>query len=38
VARLRRKIETGEDRLIQSVPGVGYVLRLRPDDGGREAR
>ena len=27
VARLRRKIDTGEERRIQSVPGVGYVLR-----------
>ncbi|HBL30476.1 MAG TPA: DNA-binding response regulator, partial [Acidobacteria bacterium] len=27
VARLRRKIETGEGRLIHAVPGVGYVLR-----------
>jgi DNA-binding response OmpR family regulator len=27
IARLRRKIEGGEGRLIQAVPGVGYVLR-----------
>jgi DNA-binding response OmpR family regulator len=27
LARLRRKIESGDDRLIHSVPGVGYVLR-----------
>ncbi len=27
VARLRRKIEVGEERKIHSVPGVGYVLR-----------
>jgi len=27
VARLRRKIETGDERWIQAVPGVGYVLR-----------
>lgn len=27
LARLRRKIESGERRLIHSVPGVGYVLR-----------
>jgi DNA-binding response OmpR family regulator len=27
LARLRRKIESGEGRLIHTVPGVGYVLR-----------
>ena len=27
LARLRRKIESGERRLIHAVPGVGYVLR-----------
>ena len=27
VARLRRKIEKGDERLIHAVPGVGYVLR-----------
>jgi two-component system OmpR family response regulator len=27
LARLRRKVEGGDERLIQSVPGVGYVLR-----------
>lgn len=27
VARLRRKIERGDERLIHAVPGVGYVLR-----------
>lgn len=27
LARLRRKIESGDERLIHSVPGVGYVLR-----------
>lgn len=27
VARLRRKIESGDERLIHAVPGVGYVLR-----------
>ena len=30
VARLRRKIESGDHRLLQSVPGVGYVLRDDP--------
>jgi DNA-binding response OmpR family regulator len=27
IARLRRKIESGDGRLIHAVPGVGYVLR-----------
>jgi two-component system, OmpR family, copper resistance phosphate regulon response regulator CusR len=27
IARLRRKIESGDRRLIHAVPGVGYVLR-----------
>lgn len=30
VARLRRKVESGERRLIHTVPGVGYVFRLEP--------
>jgi DNA-binding response OmpR family regulator len=34
LARLRRKIESGERRLIHAVPGVGYVLR----NEAREAR
>ena len=31
LARLRRKIESGDERLIHSVPGVGYVLRAEEE-------
>lgn len=33
VARLRRKIESGDERLIHAVPGVGYVLRGQAREG-----
>jgi two-component system copper resistance phosphate regulon response regulator CusR len=33
VARLRRKIESGDERLIHAVPGVGYVLRGEAPEG-----
>jgi DNA-binding response OmpR family regulator len=33
VARLRRKIERGDERLIHAVPGVGYVLRRDAREG-----
>src|SRR5437870_9510655 len=34
VSVLRRKVDTGEDRLIQTLRGVGYVLRLPPAAAG----
>lgn len=37
VARLRRKIESGERRLLHSVPGVGYVLRRSPSETAEKA-
>jgi len=34
VSVLRRKVDTGEDRLIHTLRGVGYVLRLPPAAAG----
>lgn len=35
LARLRHKIESGVGRLIHNVPGVGFVLRQLPSEGGK---